>query len=655
MATYDHRPSCTKHRRNSNDETQNSSKRYKHHHHRSKNHEIKKQLDYDIEEGERKRSRGIKEMARERDRDKDSVRERDRVRDKEKRDRKRPRDRDCEKEDVGNCRRCKYQDVNNTGDLDKHSDNMYQRSLDKDYKQRSRTNEKEQIYSYETDNLEMDGQRIHRDEVESEDLQETILHFAEQEEDLNRIKEESRRRRQAILEKYKAQESQQKHELKSEETAQDSSEQPSKSIGEVYSSSNQSVDMILDDTSVSLGMSPEQKKPPASKISSLATLGEGTPKSKGSDDMFCDDFFGHSPAGVCNQGKKAGLKIEKIENQDNKNDAEGYYKYRIGEVLDGRYEIVGPLGEGVFSNVVCAIDHEAKSSDPEMVAIKIIRCNDIMYKAGLNEVIILKKLVDADPKDMRHCVRFQSSFEYNNHLCLVFESLDMNLRQYLKKFGCEIGLELTAVRDFARQLFIALEHLKNCGVLHCDIKPDNMLVNEANTVLKLSDFGSAMLAGKNEIAPYLVSRFYRAPEIILGLSYNYPMDIWSVGCCLYEFYTGKVLYPGTSNNDMLRLHTELKGLFPKKMLRKGAFTPQHFDQDLNFFVMEEDPFTKKAMKRLIRKFELKDFSTKLPRFMDDDQKMFANFKDLLDKIFVLNPDKRITVSEALSHPFITGK
>jgi serine/threonine-protein kinase PRP4 len=204
----------------------------------------------------------------------------------------------------------------------------------------------------------------------------------------------------------------------------------------------------------------------------------------------------------------------------------------------------------------------------------------------------LEKLASADREDKRHCVRFISSFMYRNHLCLVFESLNLNLREVLKKFGRNIGLKLTAVRAYSKQLFIALKHLKNCKVLHCDIKPDNMLVNEAKNVLKLCDFGNAMLAGMNEVTPYLVSRFYRAPEIILGLPYDHPLDMWSVGCCLYELYTGKVLFPGPSNNAMLRLHMELKGPFPKKMLRKGAFTVQHFDQDLNFHATEEDPVTK---------------------------------------------------------------
>ncbi|XP_071690380.1 serine/threonine-protein kinase prp4-like isoform X1 [Rutidosis leptorrhynchoides] len=80
----------------------------------------------------------------------------------------------------------------------------------------------------------------------------------------------------------------------------------------------------------------------------------------------------------------------------------------------------------------------------------------------------------------------------------------------------------------------------------------------------------------------------------MGLTYDHPVDMWSVGCCLFELYTGKVLFPGATNNDMLRLQMELKGSFPKKMLRKGAFNELHFHQDLNFVAIEEDPVTKRV-------------------------------------------------------------
>lgn len=110
----------------------------------------------------------------------------------------------------------------------------------------------------------------------------------------------------------------------------------------------------------------------------------------------------------------------------------------------------------------------------------------------------------------------------------------MNLREVLKKFGKNVGLHIKAVRSYTQQLLLALKLLKKCGILHADIKPDNILVNDSNLVLKLCDFGSASLITDNEITPYLVSRFYRAPEIILGLSYDYGIDIWSAGCTVYE-------------------------------------------------------------------------------------------------------------------------
>merc|ERR1719169_411690 len=92
-----------------------------------------------------------------------------------------------------------------------------------------------------------------------------------------------------------------------------------------------------------------------------------------------------------------------------------------------------------------------------------------------------------------------------------------------------------------------------------------------------------MLVGDIEITPYLVSRFYRPPEVILGLPYETPMDLWSVGCVIYETFGGQILFPGKTNNEMIKLIMAIKGPFPKKILRKGAFTEHHFDLS--------DPFT----------------------------------------------------------------
>lgn len=200
------------------------------------------------------------------------------------------------------------------------------------------------------------------------------------------------------------------------------------------------------------------------------------------------------------------------------------------------------------------------------------------------------------------------------HLCMVCEPLSMNLREVLKKYGKNVGLHIKAVRSYTQQLLLALKLLKKTGILHADIKPDNILVNESNLILKLCDFGSASLVSDNEITPYLVSRFYRAPEIILGLSYDYGIDMWSAGililfkltiifliciiiiegCTIYELYTGKILFSGKSNNQMLKCFMDLKGKIPNKVIRKGQFKEQHFDQNCNFLSHEIDKITERV-------------------------------------------------------------
>ena len=126
------------------------------------------------------------------------------------------------------------------------------------------------------------------------------------------------------------------------------------------------------------------------------------------------------------------------------------------------------------------------------------------------------------------------SFTFKQHLCLVFEPLAMNLRDVVKKYGSGVGLHVKAVRSYSQQLFLALKLLRKCHILHADIKPDNILVNESKSVLKLCDFGSGSDIKDAEITPYLVSRFYRAPEIILGCPYDYGIDLWSVATSIFE-------------------------------------------------------------------------------------------------------------------------
>jgi serine/threonine protein kinase len=112
------------------------------------------------------------------------------------------------------------------------------------------------------------------------------------------------------------------------------------------------------------------------------------------------------------------------------------------------------------------------------------------------------------------------NFEFRNHIALVFEFQAMNLRETLYKFGKDVGINIGAVRMYARQLLSALRHLADLKIVHGDIKLDNILCSEDLKQVTLCDFGSAFLETDKDIkpTPYIVSRFYRAPEIILGLT-----------------------------------------------------------------------------------------------------------------------------------------
>jgi serine/threonine-protein kinase PRP4 len=112
-------------------------------------------------------------------------------------------------------------------------------------------------------------------------------------------------------------------------------------------------------------------------------------------------------------------------------------------------------------------------------------------------------------------------------------------------------------------------------------------------VLKICDLGTAIdktdaATAHMDVTPYLVSRFYRAPEIILGIPYDYAVDMWSIGCTLYEMYTGKILFAGDSNNQMLKAIMEIRGRLTPKLFKRGQLSPAHFDDKGQFVSIERD-------------------------------------------------------------------
>ncbi|KAI4730660.1 kinase-like protein [Aureobasidium sp. EXF-10728] len=383
-------------------------------------------------------------------------------------------------------------------------------------------------------------------------------------------------------------------------------------------------------------------------------------------DMFADDdnddMFAPEP--VSGPKKEDGTQAVRVPEAkqldrsllDDWDDPEGYYRIILGELLDDRYHVQTNLGKGVFSAVVRALDNTTNRT----VAIKIIRTQESMYKAGMKEIEILQKLAEADPDDKKHIIRLERHFEHKGHLCMVFENLSINLREVLKKFGRDIGINIIAVRQYALQMFLGLTLLKKCEILHADLKPDNVLVNEKRNQLKIADLGSAMSADENDVTDALVSRFYRAPEIMLGIKHDYAIDMWSIGCTLFELYTGKICFTGSTNNQMLKGILECRGKIPNRMLKRSEFWPQHFEPDGTFLSQEIDNVTRREVVRrmnITRTVPAKELKARLfassKGLSPADAKELNLFADLLDKCLAVDPVRRITPTDALKHPFIS--
>jgi len=305
---------------------------------------------------------------------------------------------------------------------------------------------------------------------------------------------------------------------------------------------------------------------------------------------------------------------------------------------------------------VCATD---EYSEGIQVTIKIIR-NKILLKTGERELLMLRRMKD-DAKRMKnsdpsHVLQLYHEFYHHNYLYLVFENMSMNLRGLLA-YG--VGLHMKAVRSYAQQLLSALSFLKKCYILHADIKPDNILVTENKMTLKLCDFGSSCHVADAELAPYLVSRFYRAPEIMLGLPYDYGIDTWSVAATLYETYTGKIMFPGKSNNQMLKFMMDLHGKLHNKLIRRAKFKDQHFDQNCSFLYHEVDKVTQRDKITILPTIKpTRNLMSELigEQKLDRDRyKQLEQFRHFLDQMTVLDPSKRITCSDSLKHPFIAEK
>ncbi|XP_048517475.1 probable dual specificity protein kinase madd-3 isoform X2 [Dendroctonus ponderosae] len=331
-------------------------------------------------------------------------------------------------------------------------------------------------------------------------------------------------------------------------------------------------------------------------------------------------------------------------------DEEGHLIYRTGDILQNRYRILGTLGEGTFGKVVKVNDFEMEHS----MALKIIKNVEKYREAAKLEINVLEKLADKDPDGVHLCVKMLDWFDYHGHMCIAFEMLGLSVFDFLKDNNYQ-PYPLEQVRHIAYQLCYSVLFLHDNKLTHTDLKPENILfvdsefelvynskkrrdvMRVAKTDVRLIDFGSATFDHEHH-STIVSTRHYRAPEVILELGWSQPCDVWSIGCILFELYLGITLFQTHDNREHLAMMQRILGEFPQRMARKT--------KTKYFYKGRLDWDEKSSAGRYVR-----DNCKPLLRYKQSDDPDHNYLFDLVFKMLDYEPSERITLRDALKHPF----
>ncbi|KAL7870701.1 hypothetical protein SRHO_G00081980 [Serrasalmus rhombeus] len=239
------------------------------------------------------------------------------------------------------------------------------------------------------------------------------------------------------------------------------------------------------------------------------------------------------------------------------------------------YHPLAVVGKGTFGKVLQCW----RASDGELVALKALPTGAHMRGLITNERRLTAALTRLDV-DSSHIVHFIDSFRHHNEHFLVLEMLEKNLYELQKENGFS-PLPIRHIRTISCQLLRALAKLKEMAIIHTDIKPENVMIVDQLRFpfrVKLIDFGSASFYKDVRFVkePYIQSRFYRSPEILLGLPFSEKVDMWSLGCVMAELYLGWPLYPGESEFEQVCYICETQGLPSPHLLNVATKTNQFF-------------------------------------------------------------------------------
>ena len=337
-------------------------------------------------------------------------------------------------------------------------------------------------------------------------------------------------------------------------------------------------------------------------------------------------------------------------NNSGYDDENGSYFHTPHDHIAYRYEVLKVIGKGSFGQVVKAYDHKLH----QHIALKMVRNEKRFHRQAQEEIRILEHLRKQDKENTMNVIHMYENFSFRNHICITFELLSMNLYELIKKNKFQ-GFSLQLVRKFAHSILQCLDALYKNKIIHCDLKPENILLKQqGRSGIKVIDFGSSCYEHQR-IYTYIQSRFYRAPEVILGAKYGMPIDMWSLGCILAELLTGYPLYPGEDEGDQLATIIELLGMPPQKLLdsskrARNFITSKGYPRYCTMSTLPEGSSVMQSGRSRRGKLRVppgsKDLVTAL-KGCDDPL-----FLDFMRRCMEWDPSTRMTPPQALRHAWL---
>lgn len=380
---------------------------------------------------------------------------------------------------------------------------------------------------------------------------------------------------------------------------------------------------------------------------------------------------------------------DESDDSANHDDTIGSYEGKPGDYIAARYKIIREAGLGTFGRVLECVDKQRDA----IVAIKVVRKVEKYSESAKIEANILEDVNSKDADNSSLCVRMYKWFEYKGHVCLVFERLGCSLYDYLKSHDYQ-PFPMHCVRAVAWQLLTSLQFIHSIKLIHTDLKPENILLVDdeeervassspsssssyssangrpsiessgyrqdqtmddadsdrltcrppANIATKLIDFGGATYDDESK-SSIINTRQYRSPEVILGLGWSYPSDIWSAGCIIAELYIGELLFATHENLEHLALIERSIGPLPRAMIDRADSHAAKFFRH-GRLDWPQGASNDESVDHIRRMRSLKQILR--------PEDAATGLLELLELMLVLDPENRITAKEALRHRFFDG-